>query len=268
MVRVGVIQMTSTEDPVRNDELAMRLVETAVKDKGANFVCLPECFHCLGRNANETFDVARRTYRMCIEKYQNLAKKLNVWLSLGGIHCIKDKETKMSNCHVILNDDGEIVCEYDKIHLFDVRIPGRVCLMESESTKPGACLRICNTPFGKLGISVCYDLRFPVWSRNDSDYDVLFYLANWPTPRISHWRSLLTARAIENMSYCIGVNIIGSDPGNLYSGGSCIIKPNGDECTKITKEETVIYYELNKNVINDYRGTLNFLDDKDRFILE
>ena len=184
---------------------------------------------------------------------------LNKNVSIVGSLSIKENK-KYYNRLVWVYPNGEINY-YDKRHTFTLA-------GESNVYSKGKSKKIIYFKDWKFLPQICYDLRFPVWSRNDSDYDVLFYLANWPTPRISHWRSLLTARAIENMSYCIGVNIIGSDPGNLYSGGSCIIKPNGDECTKITKEETVIYYELNKNVINDYRGTLNFLDDKDRFILE
>ena len=184
---------------------------------------------------------------------------LNKNVSIVGSLSINENK-KYYNRLVWVYPNGEINY-YDKRHTFTLA-------GESNVYSKGKSKKIIYFKDWKFLPQICYDLRFPVWSRNDSDYDVLFYLANWPTPRISHWRNLLTARAIENMSYCIGVNIIGSDPGNLYSGGSCIIKPNGDECTKITKEETVIYYELNKNVINDYRGTLNFLDDKDRFILQ
>ena len=219
-------------------------------------------FHCLGRNANETFDVARRTYRMCIEKYQNLAKKLNVWLSLGGIHCIKDKETKMSNCHVILNDDGEIVCEYDKIHLFDVRIPGRVCLMESESTKPGACLRICNTPFGKLGISVCYDLRFPeLYSRLvECGAEILLIPAAFTqTTGMAHWEVLLRARAIENQCYVLASAQTGRHNEKRVSyGDAMIIDPWGTVKARggSTIENLVLVTDINLERLRQIRRSM------------
>ena len=111
-------------------------------------------------------------------------------------------------------------------------------------------------------------MRFPVWSRNDLDYDVVFYLANWPTPRISHWKNLLVSRAIENMSYCIGVNIVGSDPENQYNGYSSIIDPYGEHCVEMTEDETIIYYQLNKSKIIDIRNSLNFLNDRDDFTLK
>ena len=114
-MRVAVIQMTSTEDEVKNDLLAISLIERAVKKRGAKFVCLPECFHCLGRDSRETQEIARRTYDSCILKFQNLAKRLGVWLSLGGIHRLNVGETKMSNCHIIISDKGKISCEYEKV---------------------------------------------------------------------------------------------------------------------------------------------------------
>ena len=156
--------------------------------------------------------------------------------------------------------NGKIIF-YDKRHTFTLA-------GESKVYTKGKARKIISYKGWKFLPQVCYDLRFPVWSRNDSDYDVLFYLANWPTPRISHWKNLLVSRAIENMSYCIGVNIVGSDPENKYNGYSCIINPNGEHCIDMTEDETVIYYQLNKLKINDSRNSLNFLDDKDDFTLK
>ena len=156
--------------------------------------------------------------------------------------------------------NGKIIF-YDKRHTFTLA-------GESKVYTKGKARKIISYKGWKFLPQVCYDLRFPVWSRNDSNYDALFYLANWPTPRISHWKNLLVSRAIENMSYCIGVNIVGSDPKNKYNGCSCIINPNGKHCINMTEDETVIYYQLNKSKINNSRNSLNFLDDKDDFILK
>ena len=156
--------------------------------------------------------------------------------------------------------NGKIIF-YDKRHTFTLA-------GESKVYTKGKARKIITYKGWKFLPQVCYDLRFPVWSRNDSDYDALFYLANWPTPRISHWKNLLVSRAIENMSYCIGVNIVGSDPENKYNGYSCIINPNGEHCIDMTEDETVIYHQLNKSKINDSRNSLNFLNDKDDFTLK
>lgn len=147
---------------------------------------------------------------------------------------------------------------YDKRHTFTLA-------GESKIYSKGKTNQVINFMGWKFLPQICYDLRFPVWSRNKLNYDVLLYIANWPKQRISHWNKLLAARAIENMSYCIGVNIIGKDPGNKYNGNSCVIDPKGELCNKKTDKETIIYSELKKNAINDYRKTLNFLDDQDDF---
>jgi len=116
---------------------------------------------------------------------------------------------------------------------------------------------------------ICYDLRFPVWARNIENYDILIYVANWPKPRINAWNTLLEARAIENMSYCIGVNRIGLDAnGHEYTGNSVVydglgvqistIKPN-DDITEIIR--------LSKEDLLKTREKFRFLDDKDDFTL-
>lgn len=114
---------------------------------------------------------------------------------------------------------------------------------------------------------ICYDLRFPVWARNTVDYDVLIYVANWPKPRVTAWDTLLKARAIENMSYCIGVNRIGMDElGHEYAGHSAVYNTLGEQIA-YSEKETVLYATLEKQHITACRSKLKFLDDRDAFNL-
>jgi len=116
---------------------------------------------------------------------------------------------------------------------------------------------------------VCYDLRFPVWARNTEDYDVLIYVANWPKPRINAWDALLKARAIENMSYCVGVNRVGKDVNNHhYTGHSVVYNGLGEAKSDINEDEHVEIVELNRNHLTSIRTKLKFLEDKDDFILK
>ncbi len=114
---------------------------------------------------------------------------------------------------------------------------------------------------------ICYDLRFPVWARNTEDYDLLFYVANWPKPRIYAWDSLLKARAIENMSYCIGVNRVGLDANDLeYSGNSVVYDYLGEEISNIKpNEDKIDIVSLNKNELLKTREKFQFLKDRDCF---
>lgn len=119
----------------------------------------------------------------------------------------------------------------------------------------------------KICPMICYDLRFPVWSRNTADYDLLLYVANWPAPRIQAWDTLLKARAIENMSYCLGVNRIGDDANGLsYVGHSAVYDPLGD-CIGFTDQEEVLQLRLRKDHLASIRTDLGFLDDRDAFTL-
>lgn len=119
----------------------------------------------------------------------------------------------------------------------------------------------------KIRPQICYDLRFPVWSRNDDDYDLLFYVANWPERRSYPWKSLLTARAIENMSYVIGVNRVGEDGNGVdHSGDSRIIDALGQVVGEAPgRVEHVVYGVLSKEHLNQTRERFQFLSDRDSF---
>ncbi len=116
-------------------------------------------------------------------------------------------------------------------------------------------------------LQICYDLRFPVWARNVADYDALLYVANWPKPRITAWDTLLKARAIENMAYCIGVNRVGADMnGHQYIGHSAVYNALGEPLV-FSEEATILYASLEKEHLKNTRERLKFLDDKDAFTL-
>ena len=116
---------------------------------------------------------------------------------------------------------------------------------------------------------ICYDLRFPVWSSNTEDYDLLIFVANWPAPRINAWDSLLKARAIENMSYVVGVNRVGTDNNGLdYPGRSAIYDPLGNQISEgASTSEDLLTAELDFLDLQVLRKQLNFLNDRDNFDL-
>lgn len=116
---------------------------------------------------------------------------------------------------------------------------------------------------------ICYDLRFPVWSRNTESYDLLIYLVNWPTQRVSHWQTLLKARAIENQSYTIGVNRVGTDDnGNYYCGNSAIIDPRGETIFEQAHQTVVYTHTISKKYLEQTRKDLPFLKDGDKFTID
>lgn len=150
---------------------------------------------------------------------------------------------------------------YNKRHTFTLA-------GEDKVYKAGTARIIVEYRGFKICPMICYDLRFPVWARNDVNYDALIYVANWPTPRVLAWDTLLKARAIENMSYCIGVNRCGSDEaGYKYSGHSAVYDCLGKQLA-FSEEETMLYATLKKEHIANTRNKLKFLEDKDGFTLK
>lgn len=116
---------------------------------------------------------------------------------------------------------------------------------------------------------ICYDLRFPVWSRNTDHYDLLLYVANWPDTRRNAWISLLAARAIENQAYCIGVNRVGTDgKHHYYSGDTSVYDYSGRLLTQLTDQEAIVTLALDKTKQNAFRQKLDFLSDRESFTLQ
>lgn len=150
---------------------------------------------------------------------------------------------------------------YDKRHLF-------AYTDEHNHFSAGNKRLIAQAKGWKINLQVCYDLRFPVWARQQSpdEYDVLIYVANWPERRIHAWKTLLQARAIENQCYVIGVNRVGDDGNNIhYNGNSMIVDPMGEILYQIADEENVFTYTLQKEKLIEVREKFPFWRDADSF---
>ena len=187
-----------------------------------------------------------------------LAGQLNS--SMAGSLIIKDNSDYF-NRFILVTPEGNVQ-HYDKRHLFRMED-------EESSYQSGVERKIFRLGNWRICPQICYDLRFPVWSRNRNDYDLLIYVANWPKPRILAWDTLLKARAIENMCYCVGVNRVGVDKAdNDYCGHSATYDILGSNITPLrpNKEHTEVVV-LERNHINFYRNKLKFLADRDTFSL-
>lgn len=165
------------------------------------------------------------------------------------------------NRMVCVEPSGKIT-QYDKRHTFTLAGEHKVYTAGKEKV-------IFNYKGWKICPLVCYDLRFPVWARNVEAYDLLIYVANWPKIRVAAWDALLKARAIENMTYCIGVNRVGVDGNNYeYSGHSVVYDVLGHRMDSIPENEvSTEIVTLEKDAIKKYREKLNFLNDRDDFNL-
>jgi predicted amidohydrolase len=186
---------------------------------------------------------------------QELAKVKNC--AITGSVVIKENDNFYNRMLFVL-PSGEIQF-YDKKHLFTLAGEDKVYTSGKQKV-------IVNYLDWKICLQVCYDLRFPAFSRNSEDYDLMIYVASWPKIRTNAWDALLKARAIENMSYVIGVNRIGEDDnGYQYIGHSQIVDYLGEYVIEPTESESIFMAELDKEKMISTRQKLGFLDDRDHF---
>ncbi len=190
--------------------------------------------------------------------------KMRIWAAaqsalVVGSLIAKDGDSYYNRLYIV--EPSGRLSYYDKKHLFGFAGEDRVF-------SPGKEQLTYDYKGWRLRMNVCYDLRFPVWSRNTDKYDIVLYSANWPDKRIDAWRTLLKARAIENQAYALGCNCVGEDLwNNTYSGHSSIINPHGEVLTEMVKEEGILYAEMTKEALAVVRAKLPFLADQDRFEL-
>lgn len=174
---------------------------------------------------------------------------------------IIEEDGKYYNRMLWVQPDGQIGY-YDKRHLF-------AYANEHKHYTAGDRRLITQVKGWRICLQVCYDLRFPVWARNQNEeYDVLLYVANWPERRSLAWKTLLQARAIENMSYVVGVNRVGNDGNNIYhSGDSSVFSPTGQVLWQLSHDAAVHTITLEKELLTQARSQFPFLNDADKFVL-
>lgn len=165
------------------------------------------------------------------------------------------------NRFYFVKPDGS-VSQYDKRHLFTYG-------GEHKEFTAGDKRVIVEYKGWRILLQICYDLRFPVWSRNRNDYDLALYTANWPTPRVDAWSALLRARAIENLCYVAGINRTGTDPNCSYCGKSALLDFKGQTLEDVEPgKEALLSAELDADALRDFRKNFQALQDADRFSLE
>lgn len=226
-------------------------------DRDTDLVMLPEMFST--GFTMQPSSVAETMHGSSVLWMINMAKTNDI--AIIGSMVIQENH-KYFNRAIFVSPSGDIET-YDKRHLF--AIAG-----EDRQYTSGNNKIIINFKGWRICPLVCYDLRFPVWSRNTDNYDLLLFMANWPITRIDAWDTLLKARAIENMSYCIGVNRIGRDDnGYQYNGHTSAFNFLGEKIAH-TKEgmEDLLYCKISKTELLEFRSKLNFLKDQDSFEIQ
>ncbi|MDE1942494.1 MAG: carbon-nitrogen hydrolase family protein, partial [Betaproteobacteria bacterium] len=198
--RVAAIQMASGPQVSANLSEAARLIKTAA-EQGASLVALPEYFAIMGMHENDKVQIAEPFGKGPIQEFlARTAKRFGVWIVGGSVPIKSTDPAKIRNSCLVYDSDGHCVARYDKIHLFGFQ-RGAERYEEARTIQPGSEVVTVDTPFGKIGLSICYDLRFPELYRAMGPVDLIFVPAAFTeTTGRAHWETLIRARAIENMA--------------------------------------------------------------------
>lgn len=232
MTKCAAIQMASSPSISANLLEAEKLIAEAVK-AGAKLVALPENFALMGNHELEKIKVKEKDGLGTIQSFlEATARKYNVWIVGGTIPIAGNDANKVRAACLIYNNLGQRVARYDKVHLFDVNVPNtNEVYRESDTIEAGNDPLVIDTPFGRMGVAVCYDLRFPEFFRKMSEQGVDFIVipsAFTAETGAAHWELLLRARAVENLCYIIAPNQGGFHKnGRRTFGHSMIIDPWG-----------------------------------------
>lgn len=243
------------EDPLANLQQFQKKIEILPSE--VDLIVLPEMFPT-GFSMNAAA-LAEPPEGPSLEWMKQMAASKDA--AVTGSVIVEEKGSFFNRLFFVFPDGSHK--QYDKRHTFTLA-------GEHEVYEAGTQRLVLLFRGWKICPLVCYDLRFPVWARNTEEYDLLLYVANWPSVRIVAWDTLLKARAIENLSYCVGVNRIGTDGnGHPYTGHSAVYDCLGKlVSTPDFEGELVELVELQKSHIEETRGKLKFLQDRDNFSLE
>ncbi len=256
MFRVSCIQLRSNNNILYNLNKTRKLIVKAVKQK-ADFIITPEVSSHFSLNKKELLKVCTSMENdLYLKGISKLAKKYKKWILIGSL-IIKLSNSKLVNRSVLLDTKGKIKTYYDKIHMYDVVLSKKEKYFESKSFSAGKKIKTFKLPWGKLGLSICYDLRFPNLYRKLAKAGSLFLTvpsAFTETTGKKHWHSLLKARAIENFCYIFAPAQGGTHyNGRKTFGHSLIISPDGQILKELKKSEGLITASINPNFSKNLR---------------
>lgn len=262
-VKVAGIQMASSPQVNSNLIEAERLIALAVT-QGAKIVVLPEYFCIMGIKETDKVAVRESAGDGPIQKFlAKMARKHKVWLIGGTIPLVSNFPNKVRNSCLVFNDKGEQVARYDKIHLFGLDL-GTEHYHEENTIESGDSVVVVDTPYGKIGLSVCYDLRFPELYRAMGEVDMIVIPSAFTeTTGKAHWESLIRARAIENLCYVIapaqgGYHVSGRET----HGNSMIVDPWGVILDRLPRGSGVVIANVNRDYQTSLRQSLPALKHK------
>ncbi len=266
IIKIAGIQMVSGPNVAANLSEAEKLIQIAV-DQGAKLIALPEYFAIMGLKETDKVAAAEAFGLGPIQQFlAETANKFAVWLVAGSIPLQCDSPNKIRNSCLVYNQQGECVARYDKIHLFGLDL-GSEHYHEEKTIQAGDQVVVVDSPFGKIGLSICYDLRFPELYRAMGNVDLIVIPAAFTeTTGKAHWETLVRARAIENQCY-----VLTSAQGGYHASGrethgnSMIVDPWGVILDRLPRGSGVVIASINRDYQASLRKSLPALKHRTEF---
>ena len=266
MKKIALIQMNSNSKVAENLILAEQLLTQASQNQ-AQMAVLPENFAQMPLTEKQRLEAAETPDKGPIQTFlSELSKKLNLWIIAGTISLNAETQNKVFSSCLTFDNNGKCINRYDKQHLFDVDLANGESYRESSFIEHGNQLQIVDTPAGRLGLSICYDLRFPEYYRllSQNGAQILSVPSAFTyTTGQAHWQALLRARAIENQCYVIAPAQTGThDNGRKTYGHTAAFDPWGKSIALLETGNGVAYAQIDLNYLNEVRSQIPCLDHR------
>ena len=255
-LKVACIQTNSKSDPNINIREVSSLIRAA-RSKGAELITTPEVVGMLEPNREKALNKAQpENYHGVLREFRALSRDLAIWLLIGSIS-IKLSNGKLANRSFLINPDGQIIARYTKIHMFDVEVNDGSIYRESATYQPGTSACLARTPWGLVGLTVCYDIRFPALYRDlaKAGAKIIFIPSAFTeVTGEAHWHILQRARAIENGCFIVSAAQTGMHEQNRKTfGHSIIVDPWGNILADADKDVGFITADLDLNLVDEVR---------------
>ncbi len=252
-MKAAILQLNASDDPAANLAATRAMLGDAVA-QGAGFILTPEVTNCVSTNRAHQRDVLHHEEDdTTLAALRSDAKALGVWLLIGSLALkTSDADGRFANRSFLIDPQGEIVARYDKIHMFDVQVTQKETWKESAAYRPGSMAVLAQTPFAAIGMTICYDVRFPALFQKlaQAGADILTVPAAFsPVTGEAHWHTLLRARAIETGCFVIAPAQTGTHAGKARKtrdtyGHSLVVAPWGEVILDAGTEAGVYVFEL------------------------
>ena len=264
ILRAACVQTTSAAEVAPNIAITSEMIRQAHAE-GAIFVTLPEVVNlCEMRPGQVDRKAHFEATEPALKAYRDLAAELDIWLLAGSLVVKLEDDSRMANRRFLINPSGMVSARYDKIHMFDVDLEGGESYRESKKFRPGEQAVVADTPFGPVGMTICYDMRFAYLYRTlaQAGARILTVPAAFtrPTGRV-HWHTLLRCRAIETGSFIMAPAQCGDhEDGRKTYGHSLIISPWGEILAEAGEEPSIIFADLNLSKVDEARSMVPALN--------